>query len=167
MPPRARNKKQYGLGKATQEIELDLPSGNQCLVVRPGVQGLIKAGILDSLDTLTSIVQVDHLDANDPKSMARAVHKAAEAPEKLLEGMAIVDKTIVHVVKEPSVGFHTELKAGEVAPDVFVEDVDLDDKMFIFQFVVGGTRDLEAFRATREAVLGGLQDGAALPVSPE
>jgi len=53
--------KSYSMG-ATKPVELELPSlsddgeHNVCLVRRPGPQGLVKMGILDSLDSLTSIV---------------------------------------------------------------------------------------------------------------
>lgn len=52
---------------------------------------------------------------------------------------------------------------GAVHPDtdeiIYVDDVDLEDKFFIFNYAVGGTRDLERFRSEFAAGLGDLPDG--------
>lgn len=173
MPGQSRKPK-YGIGKATAQIELELPSGNTCLVIRPGVQGLIKYGILDSLDSLTGLVQTELIDPHDPKKMQAAVARMAERPEDLTTAMDLVDKVIAYVVQQPSVlrpiqmtvdgkpsldadGNEVPLRDSERDPEaLYVDDVDLEDKMFIFQFVVGGTRDIETFRAESANMLGGV-----------
>lgn len=184
MPGQTRNKK-YKLGKAVETMDLYLPSGNTCLVVRPGVQGLIKHGILDSLDSLTGLVQTELIDAKDPKSTMKAVSALAERPADLLAAMDLMDKVIEYVVKEPHVirpirrdaaGKPVLDDAGKEIPladeerdpeELYTDEVDMDDRLFIFQFVVGGTRDIESFRAQRQAMLGGVPTGQDVPLSAE
>ncbi len=170
----------YGLGLATKAMELDLPSGNQCLAIRPGAQGLIKAGLLDSLDQLTSIVQSELIDPHDPKKAVQSgVNKLALDPERLLEGLEMIDKTISFVLREPRVYVdvqETDDKGKPVFREIevngktlrkpvyeprkkdvlYADDVDLEDKMFIFQWCVGGTSDLATFRAQSAELMGNI-----------
>lgn len=167
MPGQSRKAKKYTLGKATEAIDLDLPSGNTCLVIRPGVQGLIKHGILDSLDSLTGLVQTDLIDAKDPKKTAQAVVALASRPEDLLAALSLMDKVIAYVVQEPKVELPPEDDSERDPEVVYADEVDNDDKMFIFQFVVGGTRDIESFRAQRSAMLGGISTLQDVPLPAE
>lgn len=178
--PSKNSKKQYSLGHAKAN-DLLLPSGNTCLVKRPGVQGLIKAGLLDSLDSLTSIVQVDHIDANDPKKMAAAVSGMAADPQRISDALEVVDKAICFAVVAPKVfrpvvlgaDGNPELLEGKEIPlpddkrdpnRTYTDEVDEEDKMFIFQYLVGGTSDVESFRKESKAMLGGVPDGQNVPV---
>jgi len=43
---------------------------------------------------------------------------------------------------------------------IYADDVDMEDKMFIFNYAVGGTRDLERFRSEHAARVGDLSDGS-------
>lgn len=153
---RSGGKPKYGLGKSAQQIELVLPSSETCLVIRPGVQGLIKAGILDNLDTLTGLVQTELIDSKDPRIKQQAVNALASRPGDLLKAMSLVDRVVCHVVKAPEVEMPPESDSERDPETLYADDVDLDDKMFIFQFVVGGTRDIEQFRKQSEELLGGI-----------
>lgn len=183
MPGPSKTKTKYSLGRADAS-DLKLPSGNVCLVKRPGVQGLIKAGLLDSLDSLTAIVQVDHIDANDPKKMAQAVNKMAADPTRIGEALDLVDKAICFAVVAPKVfrpvvldtdgtpvllsGKEVPLPDDEREPDrIYTDEVDEEDKMFIFQFLVGGTSDVASFRKESQAMLGGLPAVQDVPLSTE
>lgn len=175
----AASKKTYGLGLSSHSFELELPSGNTCLAIRPGAQGLIKAGLLDSMDQLTAMVQTEHIDSKDPRKMAQAVQALAVDTEKLLEGLEVVDRCVAHVVQEPKVWLdepEVDKKTGkpvfETVEDskgrsverpvykprqsgrIYADQVDLEDKMFIFQWAVGGTADLKSFREQSEQLLG-------------
>ena len=41
----------------------------------------------------------------------------------------------------------------------YADMVDVNDKMFLFNFVVGGTRDLETFRGGLDSAVGGVEAG--------
>jgi hypothetical protein len=165
--PGTPRKKQYGIGKADKTFELALPSGSICLVKRPGVEGLMKAGILDSLDSLTGLVQVEHIDTKDPKKMAQAVKALSERKGDLIKGLDLMNKAVCAVVVEPKVFMPPEDGESRDEAKYYIDEVDEEDKSFIFQFVVGGTRDIEIFRQERQGLMGGLSAGANLPVPAE
>jgi hypothetical protein len=167
MPGQSRNKKTYDLGRTGSGIELELPSGNTCLVKRPGVQGLIKLGVLDSLDSLTALVQKQHLDTNDPKKMQQAVAELARKPADLLEGMKTVDKVVCSVVSAPVVMMPPESEEDRLPDALYADDVDEEDKMFIFQFAVGGTRDVTSFREEQQKLMGGISAVQDVPLPAE
>lgn len=160
MPPRS---KKYGAGWATEPLmDLEVPSGSLCQVRRPGITGLIKAGLLDSLDTLTSLVKTEHVD--------RVERGAATTPsqddlvnllkdkEKLLSALELMDKVVCYVVVQPTIVMPP---AGDVERDpasIYADSIPIDDKVFIFQFVVGGVSDLEQFRKEFGAAVAGLED---------
>lgn len=187
MPGQSRKSKSksYGVGVAGKPLDLLLPSGNICLVRRPGVRGLIKAGLLDSLDSLTSLVQADLIDSKDPKKQAQAAQQLMADPDRLEEGLAMIDKAVCFSVVEPKLlrpiqvdlrgnpvldaeGKEIPLEADDRDPNaLYVDDVDEEDKTFIFNFIVGGTRDIEQFRQATQGRMGGLSAGEDVPLSTE
>ena len=50
---------------------------------------------------------------------------------------------------------------------VYADMVDLVDKMAIFNYAVGGTRDLESFREGLDAAMGGLEVGEGVRETAE
>lgn len=165
----------YTLGQQRAEsterlFDLTVPSGALCQVRRPGAQGLIAAGLLDSVDQLTSLVQTEHINAKDPKAKAAADAAAAKAiaadPNKVAAGFELVDKLTAYVVIQPAlwVDYQTKgedakawegrQKAAREVGAIAVRDVDLFDKMFIMQWAMGGSADLESFREGFDATLG-------------
>lgn len=173
-PAKAVSKPTYGIGLANKPMELELPSGNTCLAIRPGAQGLIKMGLLDSLDQLTGLVQREHIDTKDPKKQLQAaVNTLAANPQELLDGLEMVDKAVAHIVKEPQLYLDEpeineetgeELKDEKGKPvykprdpkKTYVDETDLEDRMFIFQWAVGGTADLVQFRKESSDLMGNI-----------
>ncbi len=152
--------KKYGFGKVSDATDLELPSlsdpddpnseHNVCRVRRPGVQGLIAAGVLDSFDSLTALVQSEHVDPNEGKSPQKKLEEDADLiknhKKEILTALEMVDKVVLYCVVEPKVSA-PPAPGQERDPELlYVDDIDLDDRMFILQFVMGGTRDLESFR---------------------
>lgn len=130
--------------------DLLMPSGQLALVKRPGVEGMIKAGVLNDMDTLTGLVETTHLSKGkqiDVKSLAAD----ATNIENILH---VVDRVVCHVVMKPAVfptpNDITSRKDGVIYADM----IDINDKMFIFNYAVGGTKDFEQFRKESEAAMG-------------
>jgi hypothetical protein len=142
-------------------VDLTTPSGQTCLVRRPGLQGLMKAGVLHNLDLLSSIV--------DEKHMKRVGKGAKKSQEKELdvqsimndqhaidEVLHVMDRVVTHCVVQPQV-LMTPNDITNRNPDVIYADmIDLQDKVFIFNFVVGGSRDIARFRRELGESVGGL-----------
>jgi hypothetical protein len=158
--------------KATTGHELPLPSGNVCLVKRIGMEKLLESGIIP--DSLSKIVmeqiQRAQIGPQDHKKKDQGLDDAALAkmlgdPNALANMMSSFDKVTAECVISPKVLWHRRPVRGddglptdevedipddERDPDVlYTDDVDQDDKMFIFNYVVGGTKDLEQFRQER------------------
>jgi hypothetical protein len=159
--PGTKSKKGYGISKH-KPIELELPSvdddgdHNVCLVRRPGPQGLIRLGLLDNLDQLTSLVskKIDELGGKVKSSNevdAETVKALAANKEQLQAAMDLVDKVVCGVVVEPRVYLvPVEDDKGVTPPRepdrLYVDEVDLEDKVFILNFAVGGSSDFTSFR---------------------
>lgn len=169
--------------------DVRVPSGQLCRVRRPGVKGLVAAGVLDHVDQLSKIVGEKHITRAKGGRVEKVdAESLAKQPEKVAEIIDVVDKVVCHIVVKPQI--HRSPKCSVCGKDVDwhsyvpVEDyhdpvvkldagkiyafqVDMDDRMFLLNFAVGGTRDLESFRQQREELLVGVESGSDVSVSPE
>lgn len=175
----------YTLGKASDLHDLTLPSGATCQARRPGVQGLIAAGLLDNFDELTALVQTEHIGPNSLKGIAAAskvtpddvAHVAKilnEDKGKIHTAFLLVDRLAAYVVTEPKVWVDYQFKdeaeekfaerAKKAKEDgaIPVRAIDLDDKMFLLQWAVGGTSDLNAFREGSKALMANVDASQAV-----
>lgn len=144
--------------------DLVVPSGQTCLVRRPGLEGLIKAGVLRNVDSLSAIVGEKHIKkakkGSDQKVNVDSVMKDPKALEEILH---TVDKVVCHCVVKPEVFMAPNDVTLRKRGVVYTDMVDINDKMHIFNFVVGGTRDLESFRSGLDDALGGVETGEGVP----
>jgi hypothetical protein len=172
-------------------IDLEMPSGQLAQVRRPGVSGLVRAGLLDSLDTLMSLVKTEHIDrvkTGEPTTREITPEDMKELSKdsgRLLQALDLMDRVTEYAVVQPSVlrpvqrdesgkpllmwkgkleedgsqiMEELELPDGERdAGQVYTDMVDPTDKVYLFQFVVGGVRDLEQFRAEFSETLGTME----------
>lgn len=157
--------------KASVEEDLELPSGNTARVKRVQLPKLIATGAFP--DALTTMAQghVDEGKGKAPKKKAMSVEDMIADPSKLQLMFDAFDRITAAVVIEPKVLYHCYVDGDEIPEGysvgddipaderddevIYTDDVDFDDKQFIFQFVVGGTRDLEQFRGLQGSALGG------------
>lgn len=140
--------------KASQGVPLEVPSGNTALVRNPGMQIFMQRGLIPN--SLMPIVR--QAMSGKPLDL-----KAEDMTEQHLEDMlALFDAVTVYCVVEPKV-LAVPADGEERAEDVlYVDEVDFDDKQFIFQWAVGGTKDLEKFREEQAATMESVRGGAAL-----
>lgn len=165
-----------------QTLVLHVPSGNKALVRNPGIKAFLSAGILPN--SLMPIV-TEALERGKPPSLSAFQGKITTDPQMVQEMLESVDKVTLYCVIEPQV--HpvptwdltdlsqdncTAEQIGQEAPQkkdprrLYVDEVDLEDKMFIFQWAVGGTRDLERFRKEYSSGLADVQRGSDLAGAP-
>lgn len=167
--------------------DLTVPSGELVQVRRPGLQGLLKAGILESMDGLTGMVQSETI----PKAQGKPVVIAKDIlkdKSKMEDMLAAIDKIVLHVVVQPELRpaivtqemidaedspFDAELLNQPVPYElrdedaIYVDYVDIEDKTFIMQFAMGGSADLATFRKESKEVVASLSDVEAAPEDPE
>lgn len=172
--PQDRKPKQNAFGRK-QVFDLEVPSGSVIKVTRPGLQGLIKAGIVDSFDQLTAIVQgetIPKAEGRPTVDVQKIVKETKDDPERIGKMMEMMDKIVQHVVVEPRLHdtpvLSDEDKAeGKTIDDIrdpelaYLDYVDDQDKAFIMTVAMGGSTDLERFRAESEAALGSVPAGEA------
>jgi hypothetical protein len=146
--------------KGKQGIELKVPSGNTCLARRVGMDVFLREGMVPN--TLLPIIRQAMNTGEAPKLELNDIDDTM-----LLDIMRLVDAVTVYVIQEPAV--QPAPAAGVQREDdvLYVDDVDLDDKMFIFNWAVGGTADLERFRAEQGSFVGALRPGADVERAPE
>lgn len=143
-------------------VDLVLPSGQTILAQRPGPQGLMAAGMLDDLDTLSSIL---------PKIMGGVTAKGQapkefdasvimKNPAMLSQAMKLMDRVLVHVVIKPELTPEPDSPTDRERGKIYPSSVGQEDKAFIFNWAVGGTQDLSRFRSEYEESVAGLEPGA-------
>ncbi len=164
-------------------IPVTLPSGEVALVKRPGMDKIMSSGIMP--DSLTPIA-MKHLDnaesggrpQNDEALNKELMAKVMQDPAQLQEIFLAFDKILVMCVVEPKCRLHLftpqdaleglceEDRVGEEIPDderddeiVYSDEVDQEDKIFIFNYVVGGSKDLERFRQESSAAVAHMDAG--------
>lgn len=147
--------------------ELPLPSGNVCLVTRPGPevflkQGGVPNGLLGIVLPLLEEAQEKGKQGDGaplPDEAMVELQKAITAdPAKLADMFEMVDNITVQCVLEPLVSPAPPKGTARDPELLYVDEVDFEDKIFIFQFAVGGTADLEQFRSGTQALVAAGQD---------
>lgn len=141
--------------KASSGGPLVVPSGHTALVRPVGLQVLVASKkIPNSLMKFVS----EALNAGKTPSMDSL---NLDDENTLIDMMNFMDRVVIDCVIEPKVHpIPAEDEEGNPGPRdenlLYVDEVDQDDKAFIFQFALGGTRDLEQFREESAAVVGTL-----------
>jgi hypothetical protein len=153
----ATNAKEWKKNQAKGLKDIPLPSGNTAKVKAPGMQAFLAQGfipnslldiVMGALDKTSGKPQktAAQRQAEDQKQALQFMQDIANDPAKLADLMVTIDRVWLHCVVVPE----TLPTPPEDEPRdeelLYVDEVDFDDKMFVFQFAVGGTADLERFR---------------------
>lgn len=143
--------------KKAQIPPLELPSGCSMRIKKVGMQTLISLGIMPN--SLMSIAQKAvgkgqqvGEGMSDDEMMA-----LINDPKKIREIGEFMDKMLCVVAVEPEV--HPIPHAGVERDEtkLYVDEVDEEDKMFIFQVVTGGTTDVAEFREETSATMAAIR----------
>lgn len=165
---------------------LTLPSGNEADAIRVGMEGLVRAGIVAEGDSLTAVVDQKHIRRVRGGKGADRDEINAESllndPEAFGKVVMVVDRIMPHVLISPTVKLHFEdvpkpgpgqkstrrLGEGERDPDqAYTDQIPMEDKMFLFNWAVGGTADAERFRRESDDIVADVEDGGDVPLSPQ
>jgi hypothetical protein len=136
--------------------DLTVPSGQICLVRRPGLDALMAEGLLGDLDSLTQIVNSAHIERVNGKDTvnAQSMLKDVKSIENVIH---LVNKVVCATVVQPPVFMPPNDVTLRKNGVIYADSVDINDKMFIFQYVLGGTADLERFRQQSQDAMGGVE----------
>ena len=152
----------WGAG-GSEFSDLQCPSGQVCLARRPGIEGLLKAGILHEMDVLTPMISQHRDRVNGKRSRTKEQEQNAQLaemvkdPKKLDQMLHLVDRVACYVVVQPPLKMTPNDPTNRKPGQVYCDQVDLMDKMFILNYAVGGSRDLERFHGEFGSTLGDIQ----------
>lgn len=155
-----------------------LPSGNVARVRQISPAAFLSSGLIPN--PLLSIIRksIQEKQGMSPKAMKAITEDNA----LLVSALELFDRVLAHVMVQPSVkmpppcrqcgeyankpqhdsglkGYHQYNEGDREAGVLYADVVQMDDKMFIFQWAVGGTRDLETFRDEFQSRVGSVSDG--------
>jgi len=163
-------------------IWLTTPSGQTCQAMRMGLTGLVKAGVLGESDSLTSLVDKQHIQRvrgrnGVPDTEEINMASLIKDPGQLGKILMMVDRVLPLILKNPIVYRHFTDEKDEVGkaitvrvPDekrepgaVYTDMIGIEDKMYLFNWTVGGTADAERFSDESGSHVADLVDGEGLP----
>lgn len=165
--------------KKAKEAVLELPSGLHATVHRPGMEKFLQAGFLpDSLaeEIQRQIKLAQGTASTKIKQEEKKILESLDSVEieELLDAMNRITEMCV---LDPKVQWHKRFavdedgeplyedeahtrQVTEIIPDedrdgeiVYTDEIDQDDKNFIFQYAVGGSSDLTRFRQQSESFM--------------
>lgn len=169
--------------------DLLLPSENVARVRQMSPQAFLTSGLIP--DPLTAIIRkaIHTKRGMNPKDL----EKIADDPDALVSALKMFDQVLSYVMVTPQIQMPPpcdvvvgEEECGEYAdedvhktptkrghhayhegardPDVlYADQVDFGDKVFIFQWCLGGTRDLDQFRQELQTSVESMADGKGVP----
>jgi len=164
----------WGGGSSSIGEDLVVPSGQRCLVRKPGVETLIKAGVLHSVDGLTNLVDelVDRAENRGPKKPSDHQKKNAKTettpvdiksiitdPNKFAQMTHLIDRVVCFTVLKPEVHMTPNDVTSRKNGVIYADMIDFEDKTFIFNYAVGGSADIAQFRKESRELVGDLSDG--------
>jgi hypothetical protein len=138
---------------------LTLPSGNTMRVRKMGLQALMKTGKMPN--SLMTYAQKAVQKGKKEEVSEVDMMEILQDEEKIKEIGQFMDEVTILCAEEPEV--HPLPEEGVEKDDnlLYVDEVDEEDKMFLFQVVTGGTTEVETFReehAGNVAAVRGRQD---------
>jgi hypothetical protein len=160
---------------------VELPSGNFVRVRRPGMEKFLSAGFLpDPLaKEMTKMISTKsgrhQIERGSDQDIAQMMFEKLGGLQGVNNMIRVADKLAAYCIVEPPTAWHERTALDEegkpalddkgepVLEDIpeqerkedilYTDDIDLEDKMFLFQYCTGGSADLTQFRkATGAAV---------------
>lgn len=137
--------------------DLTVPSGQKCLVRRPGLEQLLREGVLFQADMLTSMVYENiELSEKGQKPKDVSFEELMGDPEKFDDLMTTVDRILCAVVIRPALQRPPNDPTNRKDGVVYTDTVAIEDKFFIMDFALGGARGLAGFPGGPNENVGGV-----------
>jgi hypothetical protein len=145
--------------KKKSYTELSLPSGNRCLAKRSGIEAFMRSGKVPN--SLMPIMK--SALAGQPRSMPAE----SEIDETFIDELfSLFDLVATTVMVEPKCYPIPGDDEERLADHLYVDEVEVEDKQFMFQWAVGGTADLEKFREGVAKHVAAVQEGGEVRSAP-
>lgn len=143
--------------------ELPLPSGKVCLVRGLDLAELVRGGSIPN-DLLPIIQKAMDDSKGKPEALRRKeMEQAVESDPKMLSQVfEMMDLVVMAVVVQPLINPRPENEADRSAELLYVDEVLTDDKLFIMNWAMGGTSNLEQFRRELEGEVASAPAGSGV-----
>lgn len=141
-----------GWKKSSEGILVRVPSGNTALIRTPGIEVFLTQGVIPN--ALMPLITDSMKRGAAPKDDDLAAMMGN--PEMVAQIVEMANAVCVYCCLDPKVEPVPEEGVGRDPELLYVDEVDFNDKMYIFSVAVGGTSDLEKFREEQAAVMGSL-----------
>lgn len=149
--------------RSVKAIELQVPSGNTCLARRVDLRKLLNAGSIPNL--LMPIVR----EAMKGKQFDASELMENIDEEKITQMLELMDTIVLECILQPQV-HPVPMRTVDGKPEpvptterdeskLYIDEVDFEDRQFIFNWAVGGTKDLERFRQEQASYMEGVHTG--------
>lgn len=140
--------------KSAQGVPLQVPSGNTALVRNPGMEVFLRKGLVPN--SLMPLVR-QGMTGKELDVKAEDI-----TDDQLNDLVSLFDAVTCYCVIDPPVAPVPAQESERDPETLYVDEVDFEDKQFIFQWAVGGTRDVEQFRKEQAASVDAVRGGAAM-----
>lgn len=133
---------------------MELPSGVVVKLKNPGgMRAFMKSGVIPN--SLMGVIQKAMKSGQKPS--ASELMPDGKLDKTVLEDMSqMMDAVAIQCIVEPPVLPKPASEADRNEELLYIDEFPDDDKQFIFQWVSGGTKDLESFRQQRDQGLDAL-----------
>jgi hypothetical protein len=187
----ATTAKAWRASKAKEPIEL--PSGNMAFIKRPGMEKFLSAGYIP--DSLAAEIRAQINGKTAKPVLPKGTEDEAGPDVGDVEDMLMaMDRCVAYCLVSPETAWHRRVvyedggSAGrpvvklddqgrEVTEEIpederdedilYTDELDQDDKNFVFQYAVGGSPDLARFRAATASALAAVEAGGKLGLQAE
>jgi hypothetical protein len=139
--------------------DLPLPSGQLCLARRVGLEGLMRAGIIHDIDPLMGLVQQhqDRVQGKETEDAQAQMIALMRDDDKMSSLFHLLDRILCHVVIKPAVQMAPNDITLRERGVVYSDTVQMEDKMYIMSWAIGGADAVAGFREEYEKLVGGVQ----------
>lgn len=139
--------------------DLHLPSGQLCLVKRVGIEGLLQAGVIHDIDPLQKLVREheDRVQGKDAPDANQQMMEILKDDTQIASLIHLLNRVLCYVVEKPNVQMAPNDVTKRVDGVVYTDSVELEDKLYILTWTIGGAEKVAQFRKEYEESLGGLQ----------
>lgn len=148
-----------------------LPSNNLVLARRVGLDTFMRNGFIPNSIMPLITKALDEGKAPSKRQLADAVDISSDGA--INDMMKMYDDVLVYCVLQPKVTPMPTDETGEVwldrkDPDLlYPDDVDFEDKQFLFNWAVGGTADVARFRNEQEKAVEPVSSGEGMEQETE
>lgn len=171
--PQAMDADPYRVTAWGQFTDFTCPSGQRCALKPINLEELLTMGVLEDINALTGIVEADVIRPAQGLPPVNT-EKLLQNKGRIADVMRVVDQVVLSVVAKPSLTSDRDDSGKKIAEEhreagrVYIDTVNIGDRIAIFNEALRGVKDLESFRAAADQPGGSVagQQGGALPTEP-